>query len=95
LLAVSGWTLWSNYSNKKKPPTKEETLEILEQVRQEFYPILIKIADFVTAELAPKGVPPQKNEEIVMLDPTIKTQIERINDKIYSQFSEEEVKEAA
>ena len=34
LLAVSGWTLWNNITNKKQPPSKDEILEILETVRQ-------------------------------------------------------------
>jgi hypothetical protein len=29
LLAISGWTFLSNLRNKRPPPTKEDTLEVL------------------------------------------------------------------
>lgn len=66
----------------------------METVRREFYPILIKIADFVAKELAPKGISPEDNENLVMLDPEIKKAIEKLNEKIYHKYSESEVKEA-
>ena len=47
LLAISGWTLWNNFTNKRTPPTKDEVLQIMESGRQEFYPVLVKIATFV------------------------------------------------
>ena len=94
LLAIGGWKMFSNFSGRKRLPTKEETHEILETVRQEFYPILIKIADFVAKELAPRGSPPDENEKLVMLDPEIKKAIEKLNEKIYHKYSESEVKEA-
>ena len=47
LLAWGGWQLFSGLAENHKVPTKQETLEILETVRIEFYPVLIKIADFV------------------------------------------------
>ena len=61
LLAISGWTLWGNINNKRQLPTHQETLEILEEVRQQFFPVLIKIANLVTCELVPQGLPPSEN----------------------------------
>jgi len=29
ILAISGWTYFTNLRNKRPPPTKQETLEIL------------------------------------------------------------------
>jgi hypothetical protein len=72
LLAISGWKLFSNLRQKAKLPTKEETLLILENVRIEFYPVLVKIADLVIKELVPRGVAPEDNEKWVMADPEIK-----------------------
>ena len=51
-----------NLQRKSQLPSKEETLTILETIRQEFYPVLVKIADFVARELIPKGVPPDETE---------------------------------
>lgn len=59
LVGIGGWKLFSKANSKASVPTKEETLEILETIRQEFYPILIKIADLVEKQLAPKGMSPE------------------------------------
>ena len=62
LIAIGGWRYLGNLQRKSQLPSKEETLTILETIRQEFYPVLVKIADFVARELIPKGVPPDETE---------------------------------
>lgn len=54
---------------KRAMPTKEETLAVLEAIRVEFYPVLVKIADFVARELVPRGISPEENEKFVMQNP--------------------------
>lgn len=61
LLAISGWRYLGGLQRKSQLPSKEETLAVLENIRREFYPVLIKIAEFVGRELAPRGVPPEEN----------------------------------
>ena len=94
LLAVSGIRMLTGMSKQAKLPSKEETLLILEEVRREYYPLLIDIADYVAKELAPRGIPPDNNEQLVLENPPFKQQIETINKKIYAQYSEDDVKEA-
>jgi hypothetical protein len=69
LLAIGGWNLMGSLRRKRAMPTKEETLAVLEAIRVEFYPVLVKIADFVARELVPRGISPEENEKFVMQNP--------------------------
>jgi hypothetical protein len=88
LLAIGGWKLIGNLRRKGEMPSKEETLAVLESIRVEFYPVLVRIADFVARELAPRGISPEENEKFVMQNAEIKSEIEAANKKVYISFSE-------
>lgn len=94
LLAIGGWRYLGSLQRKSQLPSKEETLTILETIRLQFYPVLVKIADYVARELIPKGVAPDETEEYVLKNIDFKAEIERVNQKIYRKYSEEDVREA-
>lgn len=48
LLAIGGWRYFDSLKKRAQLPSKEETLTVLENIRREFYPVLVKIADLVT-----------------------------------------------
>jgi hypothetical protein len=48
LLAIGGWHYFGNLQRRAQLPSKEQTLSVLEDIRREFYPVLVKIADLVT-----------------------------------------------
>lgn len=52
------------------------------------------IADYVTKELAPRAMPPDENERMVLEYEPIRRAIEAANKKIYQQYTEDDVKEA-
>lgn len=94
LLAIGGWRFLGGLQKSSQLPSKEETLTVLENIRREFYPVLIKIAEFVGRELVPRGIPPEQNEELVMANASIKNEIEAVNLRVYAQFREEDIREA-
>jgi ribosomal protein S20 len=94
LLAIGGWKFMGSLRRRGAMPSKEETLAVLEAIRVEFYPVLVRIADFVARELVPRGISPDQNEKFVMQNPEIKSEIEAANKKVYVSFSEEDIKEA-
>lgn len=94
LLAIGGWRYFGGLQRKAQLPSKEETLAVLENIRREFYPVLVRIAEFVSKELAPRGVPPTENEQLVMANASIKAQIESVNQRVYAELKEEDVREA-
>jgi|LakMenE01Jun11ns_1017448.scaffolds.fasta_scaffold8249182_1 hypothetical protein len=61
LLAIGGWRYLGALKKRSQLPSKEETLTVLENIRREFYPVLVKMAEMVTRELMPRGVPPEQN----------------------------------
>jgi hypothetical protein len=94
LLAIGGWRYLGNLQKRSQLPSKEETLTVLENIRREFYPVLVKIADLVTRELLPRGVPPEENEQYVLANAAIKAEIEAVNQRVYASLREEDVREA-